>query len=154
MKLTNFGLEEPAHSIGLQGLGLYWDLHAFARLIGLEYLPSSGTAELRWAVLSVDNAWGDKSNRATGCLLRFDSVTAVLIGKGENGRDEECVVSISKVTEPNTMLESAEHRVKEEFAEGEKFGLLLELESGGTIEIHAEAATLVALNAAATEEGE
>jgi hypothetical protein len=47
MDLRNFRLEKPAYAIALEGLGFYWDLHAFAELTTVKYLPADKSAELK-----------------------------------------------------------------------------------------------------------
>ena len=50
MHLRNFELEEPAHSSALTGLGLYWDLHAYAVLVDVHYRTIDNSVELHWRV--------------------------------------------------------------------------------------------------------
>src|SRR2546423_5086523 len=111
MNIRNFRLENPSYAIGLEGLGRYWDLHAFVRLTMLQYFMGKQIAELHRVAPLIDNPWGDKGNVARGCFLRFQNVTAVLLSNGAIGDGEECVASISKVRPASDLFEEWKFRV-------------------------------------------
>lgn len=149
MELRNFKLEEPAHAIALEGLGLYWDLHAYAVLRDVNYSVDNRTVEIRWVIPDeVTNPWGDETNTAKGCLLRFSNVHLLAIlqtNDGAQGQDD-CVAAVSEVrSEPQKLSELVEHRIKLDSERAETAGLYFELQSGRTIEIHAATVELIPL---------
>jgi hypothetical protein len=148
MKLRNFKLEEPCHTIGLEGCGRYWDLHNFADFVELKYFTVENTVELRFEVAEEDNPWGDPRNAAKGLILRFNEVRFLKIEQLDphNTNEDDCVDSLSKVVVNPPLTLPAELRVKENWSKAEDFGLFFELQSGRTIEIHAAAAELIPLN--------
>jgi hypothetical protein len=146
MELRNFRLEEPSHAIALEGLGRYWDLHAYADLVEVRYFTVENTVEFHWRIPEIDNPWGDEKNRAKGCVLRFTEVRFLKILQAEekNTNEDDCIASISQVTaEESATSDPAEFRMKREWKANEDFGLLIELQSGRTIEIHAQSAELI-----------
>jgi len=148
MTLQNFKLQEPTGAIALEGLGHYWDLHAYAELIEVKYLTVENIVEFRWVVPNVGNPWGDKDNHAKGCILRFSDVSLLRMAQPElrNTNEDDCIAGISQVsTKPAADSHSIELRTKAEWKADEDFGLLFELQSGRTIEIHADCAELIAL---------
>jgi hypothetical protein len=146
VELRNFTLEKPSHAIAFEGLGHYWDLHAYAELAEVRYYTVENTVELHWRVPEMENPWGDENNRAKGCVLRFTEVRFLKILQAEerNTNEDECVASISQVSiaQP-AKSEPAEFRMQREWKPNEDFGLFLELQSGRTIEIHAQSAELI-----------
>jgi hypothetical protein len=148
MILRNFALEKGSHAIALEGLGRYWDLHAFARLESLRYVMADNVAELTWKVQQIENPWGDRTNTATGCLLRFNNVGVLKVMQGDDQatREDQCVSSISQIDKrEHPLSEPVEFRMRREWKSGDEFGLLIILQSGRTIEIQAESADLIAL---------
>jgi hypothetical protein len=146
MELRNFRLEESSHAISLEGLGRCWDLHAYADLVEVRYFTVENTVEFHWRVPEIDNPWGDNKNRAKGCVLRFTEVRflKILQAEGKNTNEDDCVAGISQVTtaKPATS-DPVEFRMKREWKVNEDFGLLIELQSGRTIEIHSQSAELI-----------
>ncbi len=148
MKLNNFTLEKESHARALDGLGKYWDLHAYAKLGALSYLTKDNSLELTWNVRQIDNAWSDRTNTATGCLLRFNNVNRlkVMQSDDESTCEDQCVSSISKIdTREHPRSEPLEFRMRREWHSNDEFGLLIVLQSGRTIEIQAESVDLIAL---------
>jgi len=145
MTFCNFHLESPSYAIGLEALGFHWDLHAFAELIDLTYTTPANVAQLKWLSPAVENPWGDKRNKHKGCIIRFQNVSTFVVAQRElDPTDEDdCVASISVVTKPDVIFDSGEFRVIDSSKAGENTGLLFELQSGRTIEIHADSAELI-----------
>ena len=146
MKLRNFKLEEPAHAIAVEGCGYYWDLHSYADLVEIKYSTVENSVEFHWSAPEIENPWGDESNRAKGLILRFSDVRLLEIVQMEayNTNEDDTVASVSKVN-PTKVRNGApvEFRMKDNWNEGEDFGLFFELQSGRTIEIHATSAELI-----------
>ena len=145
MTFRNFRLADATYATGLEALGLHWDLHAFAELIDLTYTAAGNFAQLKWLSPAVENPWGDKKNKYKGCILEFRNVSTLLVAQPElDPTDEDdCVASISVVAKPAVIFDSGEFRVRDSSEAGENTGLLFELQSGRTIEIHANSAELI-----------
>jgi hypothetical protein len=68
----------------------------------------------------------------------------ILQAEEKHTNEDDCVATISQVTtaKPATS-DPAEFRMKREWKVNEDFGLLIDLQSGRTIEIHAQSAELI-----------
>ena len=146
MELKNFKLEAPTHAIALEAFGFYWDLHNDADFEELRYFTVENAVELHLAAGEGENPWADKNNRAKGVILKFSEVRLLKIVQTDpyNTNEDDCIAGISKVAiTPTLKVQPAELRVKREWNKDEDFGLLFELQSGRTIEIHAASAELI-----------
>jgi hypothetical protein len=144
MVLVNFDLEHPFPTIVLRGLGRAWDLHAWAVFEGLELRPGEDAVVLRWRALAAENPWGDPSNRARGCTLRFTGLHALEVtarAPDAMAEDDHTLADVRRVTP-----EPGEFRERERWAPGEEFRLRFEFESGRAIEVGAAHAELVELS--------
>src|SRR5260221_13071836 len=74
MRLQNF---EISSSIELQSAGLFWDLHNFARFLGLAIIPTENIALMSWSVPKGRNPWGCNENKFAGMQLRFTGVQSI-----------------------------------------------------------------------------
>ena len=146
MNLQNFHLEKESHSIALIGKGKYWDLHAYAKLKSVIYMPAKDQAELTWITAPVKNAWGDPKNGATGCTLRFSEIRLMRIARGNGTQEDECVSSVSQIdTRESVTVDPIEFRMRRVWQPKEEFGLLFIMQSGRTVEIQAQVAELIEL---------
>jgi hypothetical protein len=146
LNLRNFKLEEITEAIAFEGLGSYWDIHAYAKLIEARYYPVENTVELHWNVPEVENPWGDKDNHAKGCILRFSDVSLLKVKQTEapNTNEDDCVAGVSQIsTETPIESDPVELRMRRDWKQNDDFGLLFELQSGRTIEIHSQSAELI-----------
>ena len=142
MKLLNFELSRPSFAIELLGLGFVWDLHNSGEFVGLALNANDNTAVLTWIV------GGHPSAMYSGCNLVFWGLKQVtLLPRDEESplSEDTCVSGISKVIPDRTQI--PEYRVKLEWHADERFHLLIEFQSGRSIEIDAESADLVGLRA-------
>ncbi len=145
MRLVNFSLSNPVQDITLIGFGCEWDLHNFADFKGFTFDPIEDCLQMMWAVPAVENPWGCTENRAKGCALKFRNVKSVTITARDEptpSSDDSCLSGISKVIPGRT-----EHRFKAEWQDNEPFHLLLEFESGRTIEVASDTVELERIEA-------
>lgn len=108
MRCDNFILESPG-GVVLLALGHAWDLHNCVDFRGLRYEPLLGEVVLEWSPLPEyrSNPWGDVTNKATGCRLRFREVQSVRIGPREGSypaEDATCVESFELGVEEQTLV--------------------------------------------------
>lgn len=101
MKLENFSL---AHNGGveLRAFGHNWDLHNCVDFRGLHYAPLSNDVVLEWVPLPeyAANPWGDTTNKAACCRLRFREVHALRLGPRDDSypaSEATCVDTIELV---------------------------------------------------------
>ena len=140
MKLLNFSLSNPVQDITLVGLGCEWDLHNFANFAGFKFDPVGDCLRMEWLAPAIENPWGCTENRAKGCALKFKNVKWVAITARDETTptsEDSCLSGISKVIPGRT-----EHRFKAEWGDDEHFHLLLEFESGRTIEVSSDTVEL------------
>lgn len=130
MELTNFELAYP-QGVELVGLGHNWDLHNFATCVGASYDAGAEVAIVSWVRDTPDNPWGDPSNLATGCTLRFEGVTRWIVEPGA-GPDGDTLAEISSIPQDEA-----------DWDELDEFDLWLRFEDGTMIKIAAQSGTLV-----------
>lgn len=133
MKLENFRLAHRG-GVELEGLGHRWDLHNFADCVERSHDPEPATARVRWELIR-PNAWGDPSNDAAGCELRFEGVTRWVLVPG-SGEDGETLESLG--TQP--LHEDDRH-------EADVFDMWLAFEDGAELKIAARSCRIVAIPA-------
>lgn len=146
MKLINFSLSNPVQSSTLIGLGCEWDLHNFADFVGFKFNPVEDYLRMDWLAPAVENPWGCTENRAKGCALTFKNLKKVEItarDKATPALDDACLLGISRVIPDRT-----EHRFKAKWQDDEPFHLLLEFESGRTIEVASDTVELERIDGA------
>ena len=140
MKLLNFSLLSPVQGITLIGLGCEWDLHNFAKFAGFRFDPVENSLLMEWSVPRMDNPWGWFENRAIGCRLKFRNVKWMDISARDESMpmsEDVCLFGISKVIPDRT-----EHRFKSVWLDDEPFHLLLEFQSGRSIEVASDTVEL------------
>jgi hypothetical protein len=142
MKFLNFDIRS---SIELHGIGLNWELHNFAHFLGLR-LMSDTSVVLTWVmpanlvISGGGTPWGDFNNHYSGCQLLFRGVRRISI----TGADPEMPTSESRTlaeiiswpTLPKKDLNVSGPSQSEST-------LLLEFQSGLSIEVDASEAELV-----------
>ena len=140
MKFVNFSFSNPVQSSTLIGLGCEWDLHNYSDFAGFKFDPLEDCLRIEWLVPAVENPWGCTENRTKGCALKFKNLKRVEVtarDKATLSLEDACLLGISKVIPDRT-----EHRFKAEWQDDEPFHLLLEFESGRTIEVASDTAEL------------
>jgi hypothetical protein len=140
MHFVNFALERAIQAITLHGLGVEWDLHNFADLVGIRFDPGTAILDLEWRVPpNQANPWGSPLNLAVGCILRCAGVSALRI-RFPGGVGTRDVAGVSRV-DP----EESTYRFKSEWRDDDESNLLVELEGGAEIEVAADTVELVSI---------
>lgn len=147
MKLTNFDFGPYCQTGELCGLGHNWDLHSCVHFDGFTMNSKERELRLIWKVPSgVDknDAWGDPSNLASGCILVFLEVDYLTISPRDvmiPFSEDLTLFGISRLV-PG---ESKDIGFKIDWEEGEDFRLLFEFGADINIEIHSSEVRLEAL---------
>jgi hypothetical protein len=143
MKLLNFRLSKPAHSVVLIGLNCEWDLHNFAKFSGITLNAVLNELSVAWSVPNVSNPWGFPGNLARGCYLRFAGLESVRIEPRDVAMplsEDVCLAGLSMV-----VAQHGPHRFRSHWNLDDPFNLLFAFQSGRTIEVASESAELVAI---------
>ena len=143
MKLSNFEISSPIY---LRSEGLSWDLHNFADFDGLQLIPNTNTAIMRWRVrTSEPNPWGCYENKSSGVELHFKKLLYLSIGPRDDElemSEDTCVSDIVKVN-PNIVHEEPIMRAVSETSNS--FRLRFQFQSARVIEIESDRVELVPL---------
>jgi len=146
VKLLNFDLMSPNHAHEITGLGLDWDIHNFADFVGLELLPETNSAVMRWIVPGATNPWGCTRNNFSGCELRFSSLKYIEITDRDSDlplTEDSCLAGVSKVDIIRTEL--PQFRTRKLWNTDEEFCLWFRFQSGRDIVIDSDTVELVPL---------
>jgi hypothetical protein len=138
MNLINFDLVQPSYAIGLNGLGVVWDLPNAGEFLGLDLNSSKNSILLKWRMS------GHTSSQYSGCHLLFSGLKLMYI----SSRDQELpqsedltVAGISMVT-PEISKDLA-YRVRRQWSPDDPFHLVFEFQSRRYIELDAETVELI-----------
>ncbi len=147
MKLTNF---EISGTIEVTGLGHSWDLHNCVDFAGLELVPETGSAKLRWTIMSMspqrEQGFG-RGNSALSCAIRFDGVKEIRLRRtddGSEGRNARTLASLAMVAPVESTPEDVAKRGGRLRSTEETAHMMFMFMDGFDFEVEAEQATLVA----------
>jgi len=152
MKLLNFDLSLPSHSHELTSLGLDWDMHNFADFVGLELMPETNSAVMRWIVPDATNPWGCTRNKFSGCELRFSNLKYLQVTDRDLElplTEDSCLAGVSKVDIKRT--EPPEFRTRKLWNSDDEFCLWFHFQSRRDIVIDSETVELVPLASSPVE---
>jgi hypothetical protein len=101
MELRNFELRDPLGCVEVSALGKNWDLHNCVDFLGFLWRPFEDELWMEWAVLAeFGNPWGDPSNHAAACRIRFSGINSIRVSRRKAGldpRESLTVADIAKV---------------------------------------------------------
>jgi hypothetical protein len=119
-----------------------WDLHNFADFSGYSFDARNRELHLQWTVSKSEvNPWGDPTNKARSCSLRFYGVKSLQVGPREPSIPFTEDLTLEEVV-PVLPGRSSETEYALATPE-EEFALRFQFHSGAWIEVVAERACLL-----------
>ena len=155
MKLMNFSLRDKPTTVTLVEGEREWELHNYATFESAEYRPLDDILLLTWGIVdgSVPNGinpWGSANNPYRGCAISFEGVQyfQMLDGGLGSGVDENGTLAFAAWVSPPSPGDPvpADLRIKEADHDIGAAHLFLKLQSGRSIEIGADRASLSPLS--------
>jgi hypothetical protein len=147
MKLENFRLRDPSGCVEIIAAGMNWDLHNCVDFLGLVWHAHRDELWMEWIALpQYPTPWGDRTNRAHACRLRFSGLKDVQMRGCEADldlRESSCLSEIAKV-----IPGEREYPLKDKWTPDEPFNLRFTFEDERVVTIDARRADLEAVNIA------
>ena len=140
MRLQNF---EISSSIELQSAGLFWDLHNFARFLGLEIIPAENIALMSWSVPKGPNPWGCNENKFAGMKLRFTGLQVIRLSPRDPDLPLTEDICVSEILKVDPRVDHADPHMRAVWEMTDRFHLAISFQSRRMIELGSEAVELI-----------